>query len=209
MRAPLVFIHGWGFNSSVWRETAARLPDRTLSFIDLGFMGKPAVTRLEVPDNAIIVAHSLGVLWALKNLSKQPAAFVSICGFDRFSPPVSSSALELMKRGLTRNPMAQMTHFWRSCGIDAFADEQQLDQSALTEGLDWLKNWDCRTERQSLSCPVHVLAVREDEIVPEQMSCDIWGDSNIHWAQSGGHALPLTRADWCADQIRQFAQSNE
>ena len=209
MRAPLVFIHGWGFNASVWDKIIDQLPDMSTSTTDFGFIGNSAASELVLPDNVIIVAHSLGVLWALKHLPAQTAGFVSICGFDRFSPPVSRKSLALMQKGLVRNPMAQMTHFWRSCGIKPFADQEQLNQQALSEGLDWLMDWDGRLQLEKLTCPMHVMASKDDEIVPIEMSRDIWVHKQINWSNTGGHGLPLTRPGWCADQIRQFVEENE
>ena len=105
--------------------------------------------------------------------------------------------------------MAQMSHFWRSCGTAPFAQADELSQSALIEGLDGLMNWDGRKGHESLTCPVQVLAALDDEIVSKRMSCDIWGEEKIIWSPSGGHALPLMRPKWCADQIRNFIETNE
>ncbi|MCP4934331.1 MAG: hypothetical protein GY927_09035 [bacterium] len=209
MKAAIVFIHGWGLNGSIWRQIIAHMPEFDTSKIELGFVGEAATGPQAIPDNAMIVAHSLGVLWALRYLPKQPTGFISICGFDRFSPPVPRGDLLIMKRGVKKNSMAQMSHFWRSCAIAPFAEAEQLNQSALIEGLDWLMNWDGREGRQGLRCPVHVLAAANDEIVSKRMSCNIWGEEKIIWSPSGGHALPLTRPKWCADQIRQFIEDNE
>ncbi len=209
MSAPLVFIHGWGFNGSMWHEISAHLPRRNSLRLELGYVGSPIASPPEIPDNAIIVAHSLGVLWALKHLPINPAGFISVCGFDQFSPPVRRADLLIMKRGLNKNPMAQMMHFWRSCGSEPFAKANQLNQSALIEGLHGLMNWDGRKERQKLPCPMQILASRDDQIVSKQMSCDMWGEESIVWSKSGGHALPLTRPKWCADQIKTFVKNHE
>ncbi len=209
MNTAIVFIHGWGFNGSIWREISAYLPDISRSSIELGFVGEAARGPQVIPDNAIIVAHSLGVLWALRHLPKQPAGLVSICGFDRFSPPVPRGDLLIMKRGLKKNQMVQMSHFWRACGVAPFAQAEQLNQSALIEGLDGLMNWDARKQLENLTCPVHVLAALDDEIVSKRMACDIWGEEKINWSKNGGHGLPLTHPKWCADQIKQFVECHE
>ena len=209
MRKSLIFIHGWGFNAAIWQGIIARLPGMSATCIDLGYIDGAANSTLEIPDKTVIVGHSLGLLWALKHLPSHPQALISICGFDRFSPPVPRQNLAIMMRGLKRNPMAQMTHFWRSCGIPPFTTAAQLNQSALQEGLQGLMHWNAQAELKSLSCPVLALAARNDEIVGEEMSQSIWKDQQIVWSNEGGHALPLSRASWCAEQIGQFVDQNE
>jgi pimeloyl-[acyl-carrier protein] methyl ester esterase len=205
----IVFVHGWGFNAEIWQGIISHLPDRNVATIDLGFVASEAKSLSSLPKNSVIIGHSLGVLWSLMHMPARPVALISLCGFDRFSPPVPKRQLEIMKRGLKRNPEAQMTSFWRSCDITSYAAPEALNQEKLDEGLDWLMNWNAHAELVNLSCPVHVIAARDDKIVPEEMSCNIWQKQDIDWSPEGGHALPLTHPGWCADQIKSYLKFYE
>jgi pimeloyl-[acyl-carrier protein] methyl ester esterase len=49
---------------------------------------------------------------------------------------------------------------------------------------------------------VHVLAGRNDPIMPAAMTEHGFAGHPIHW-HDGGHLLPLTHPKWCADKIRE------
>ena len=202
LNTKLTFVHGWGFNASVWKAIISYLPDCDISTVDLGFIRGSDMGEPELARGTVIIGHSLGVLWSLKHLPECPAALISICGFDRFSPPVPGRNLEIMKRGLMKDHAAQLAYFWRSCGVSPVAEEAFLNRDGLSMGLDWLAQWDGRHELSELSCPVHALAAIDDEIVPEEMSRDTWGRNISAWSDGGGHGLPVTRPRWCAQQIR-------
>ena len=205
----IVFVHGWGFNASIWKELISHLPQWDMAAIDLGFIAGDEGGVEDIPEDAVIIGHSLGVMWSLKHLPSAPRALISICGFDRFSPPIARKSLELMKRGIGKRPEVQMHQFWNACGIAPFAPKETLNGETLLKGLDWLMHWDARAERQGLTCPVLALAARDDKIVSQDMSNSIWTPDQITWSDTGGHALPMTRPSWCAEQIRCFLERNE
>ena len=204
----IVYIHGWGYGAAVWnplcRILETELPEHENHFIDLGFTG--VEQQPELPDNAVVIAHSLGVLLALKNLAhlNAPSYFIAINGFDCFFKHGPVRQMEAMQKNLHRKPWAQMVMFWRACGTMPFAKEDELNLEKLAQGLDMLLTHDAEEALKNLSCPVLALGSRDDAIVGPDMFESIWQDHSLVWAKDGGHVLPLSRPEWCADHIVEY-----
>jgi pimeloyl-[acyl-carrier protein] methyl ester esterase len=196
-----VFVHGWGFHAGLWSDVAARLGGET-HLVDLGFVSGGPRASNDWPDDAVAIGHSLGLLWLLRQ--KRPIrALVSVGGFDCFCCHMPRSRVVAMHRALLRDPAAMLASFWEGCGAAPFAPPEALQTGRLAEGLDWLMDWDARGVSASLDCPVLALAARDDAIVPQDMSERIWGN-RLLWSEDGGHVLPLSRPEWCADAVREF-----
>ena len=192
----IVFVHGWGFDARFWDSVCNHLPEGTESIrIDLGFTKNADIPKL--PENTICVGHSLGVLWLLKHV-QNPKALVSINGFDCFYKFTPDQNLQIMQRQIQRRPERQMREFYKACGA-SFDEDTEFDQEALFEGLTWLREWDLSDEKNNLSCPLRVIASRDDQIVPASASQEMWRD--IVWKETGGHVLPLTHSEFCAQHI--------
>jgi pimeloyl-[acyl-carrier protein] methyl ester esterase len=198
MKQDVVFVHGWGFNPDVWQGIVELWPDITPHYVDLGFVGGFENAAQNLPKNAVVVGHSLGVLWLLKHGPRPFKAFVSIAGFDVFSNRVP---VKLMKRRLDRDAYVQMQEFWQAVGVDDFCDENQLNIDQLKEGLEWLMVWDAKHEYKSLTCVVLALAGRQDVIVPHVMQGAI-----LH--EDAGHALPISHPAWCVEMIMKFLRDH-
>jgi pimeloyl-[acyl-carrier protein] methyl ester esterase len=202
-----VLVHGWGFHAGIWSEMAAHLGDAELTWVDLGFVaGGPKGTD-DWPEDAIVIGHSIGVLWLLAHGAGRFKALVSIQGFDRFCPYVAPSRVGALKRGLANDASATMQAFWRSCGAPDFAVPEALNVPRLDEGLDWLMHWDAQGAKRDLRSPVLALAARNDPIVPPAMSEAIWQGPGIVWSPDGGHVLPLKHPRWCARHVLEFAHT--
>jgi len=204
LNSPLVLVHGWGFNNAMWRDVAERLPAYECHIIELGFLLRGPQGASSMPREAVCIGHSFGLMWLLKHGPRPMRGLMSIAGFDCFHAHVERARIEAMKRGLDRDPVAQMERFWRSCGTEPFTERRNFDISALKGGLDWLANWDEREAHNDLTCPLVALAAEDDEVVPNEMTQAIWGDADLRLRPDGGHALPLTRPQWCADEIEDF-----
>ena len=206
-----VLVHGWGFNGGIWRELRTKLAlNARVHALNLGFVRGGPEDPGTWPNGGIAVGHSLGVLWLLHNKkSYNFRALVSIQGFDRFWPHIPLPRVERMRRELAADPPATMSRFWRSCGTVPFAPPEHLDVARLDEGLGWLMDWDETATKANLDCPVLALASRDDAIVPPAMSSAIWGEEMIVWSEGGGHVLPLSRPEWCAQHVLDFAHDLE
>lgn len=205
----LVFVHGWGFHAGVWERTAPRLAHYDPVFLDLGFVRNGPRAVGYFPENAVYVGHSFGVLWLLKHGPRRMRALVSVAGFDCFHAFADAHAIAAMQSGMERNPEAQLKAFWRSCGTGVFADPEATDIATLKAGLDWLARWDERDAHRALDCPVLALASEDDVVVPYQASREMWADADLRTCRTGGHGLPLTEPEWCAEQIESFLRALE
>jgi pimeloyl-[acyl-carrier protein] methyl ester esterase len=206
-----VFVHGWGFNATIWRDLTGYMRNSEVSLVDLGFIAGGPKATTTWPSDAIAVGHSLGVLWLLHRAGEEGRApfraVVSIQGFDRFCPHIPQSRVAGMRRGLRRDAYQTVETFWRGCCTEPFAPPESLNVERLDEGLGWLLDWDESKARAELFCPTLALAARDDAVVAQAMSEAIWGADNIRWSETGGHVLPLKQPQWCANYVLDFAHA--
>lgn len=198
----ITFIHGWGFDRNVWLRVSDHFADHACHFVDLGFTGKPPATSF--PSSSVVVGHSLGVMWALRHAPSTIRGVISIAGFDCFHRHVLLRDIRAMERGLESDPEKQMRNFYAACGYLPFFNINTMDLGRLRQGLGWLKEWDEREMLRNLPCPIMALGAEDDLIVPPEMTRDIWGRDDLRMIDKGGHILPVTKAEWCAAQVREF-----
>lgn len=207
-------VHGWGYDASVWRDMTPLLAGGELELIDLGYFGKSApATRRAGPR--IAVGHSLGALWWLTCPDQSnPAwdALVIINGFPRFTAMadfpagVAPRVLARMQQRFAHEPAEVLTEFQQACGASGPA--LPANTQTLAYGLGFLATADGRTRLGERRTDIHVLASRDDAIVPVALSEAAFTalpDTQVHWCDSGGHALPLTRPHDCAALIHAVA----
>ncbi|MGE5506664.1 MAG: alpha/beta fold hydrolase [Actinomycetota bacterium] len=203
----VLFVHGWGFDPGFWQPVAERLPDFGHAFVDLGFHGAPQVPQVERP---LVVAHSMGLAWALANLPGPFAGVFAVNAFPRFTRApdfVEGVAPRLIERMIARfadEPTQVAVDFLRRCGV-AEPDLAGADLDRLGSALAWLAVCDERAALAALDCPLQALAGTHDPIVPEPLSRAAFPGASLVLAQGGGHLLPATHPDWVAGQLRAFA----
>lgn len=203
----LLFVHGWGFDAGFWTPVSERLPDFRCEAVDLGFRGPGHHPVVEAP---IVVAHSMGLAWALANLARPWAGVVAVNAFPRFTRAadfVSGVGPRLVERMIEKfadSPGTVTADFLRRCGVAA-PDTDGLRPGPLGEALRWLAICDQRAALAELECPLVALAGTHDLIVPEPMSREAFARHDLVLADGGGHLLPHTHPDWVAQRIRHFA----
>ena len=149
----VVFVHGWGFDASVWSALVSKLQNIRAHTIDLGFFQKSDDTAPALPDNAIYIGHSLGVMWLLGNMPQSLRGFISINGFDCFKDHVPPATVLAMQKQLKRNPETLMHDFWANCAAPPpRIAPYDFNMERLHEGLEWLKSWDESAALRTLSC---------------------------------------------------------
>jgi len=198
----LVFVHGWGLGPDLWSPIMARLPGHSMRQADLGFFGAPSKPVVGTP---LVIAHSLGLMWALINLPRPWAGLVSINGFTLFTrsnnfPGVETQLLKRMKSRLLVDMNGVVDDFLRRCGME-FPHTHRLDQAMLFQGLEWLAEWDTRAQFAQIGCPVLAIGGTADPIVTEAHSRACFSDVPFVTVEGGGHLLPRTHADWLAFRI--------
>jgi pimeloyl-[acyl-carrier protein] methyl ester esterase len=192
----LVFVHGWGFDRTIWDPLRRALAGRPGAAIDLGYFGEPMLAMPEGP--VVAVGHSFGALWLLRNRPAELRGFVAVNGFDRF--PLSRRIVDRMLARFSAQPLAVLTEFRRRCGADAPPDG--IDAGRLAADLVLLRDEDERAAATALGCPILSLESEADPIL------DGPGFSGAPVEQAvlagHGHLLPLTAPDWCAARIGEW-----
>lgn len=204
----ILFVHGWGYDASFWEPLRGEIGDLPSTALDLGFFG---AGDERVPDGVtMLVGHSLGFAWLLRQPALRNLPLIGINAFPRFlegadyRPAVALRILERMHRRLALKPGAVLSEFWAKAGASGPAGAP--DVGALAKGLEWLADWDERANLAARTSPVHLIAGGEDAIVPAEMTRMAFGDSAIFWLSEGGHALPRTLPGDVAAIVRAFAQ---
>lgn len=208
VRLPLLFLHGWGFDASVWEPLRAHLDGWEILAVDAGYFGRPAAPVR--PPAYVAVAHSLGAMRSLEE-GAGCCGRVLINGFARFSAAgdfpagVAPRVLERMLARLAADPAAVAGDFRRRCGADAPLPAGGLADAALAADLRYLRDGDGREAWAGSRVPARILAGDADPVVPPALTRASFGDA-IVWCAGGGHLLPLTHPEWCAGHIRAFAR---
>jgi len=207
MSPPILAVHGWGFDASFWTPMLQRLPDFKVERVDMGFRGEPVVPKVARP---LIVAHSMGLAWALANIPRPWSGVLAINAFSRFTRSatfvegVPPRMLERMLARFTAAPAEVTSEFLTRCGIDT-PEVSTIRPEPLRKSLIWLTGCDERTAMKMLNCPIQALAGTQDPIVSQAMSIASFPPECLVLADGGGHLLPLTHPDWTASQLRAFA----
>jgi pimeloyl-[acyl-carrier protein] methyl ester esterase len=203
----LLCVHGWGFEATFWDSLLDRLPDCDAETVDLGFGGDRRVPAVERP---LVVAHSMGLAWALANIPRPWAGVMAVNGFARFTRSADfpeGVAPRLVERMLARfqdEPLAVAADFLALCGVEAPRVGHLLPEP-LGEALAWLGGCDERDAQAALDCPLLAVAGGDDPIVPPAMSVAAFAGRELVLVEGAGHLLPLSHPDRLASQLRLFA----
>ncbi|KAA0677373.1 alpha/beta fold hydrolase [Roseomonas genomospecies 6] len=171
--------------------------------------GRERGTQTPWPRSRPIVAvgHSFGALWLLHERPFAWDGLVLVNGFprftegDAFAPATPRRVLDRMIARFDAAPEAVAADFLRRCGCEAPPPEG-LQPARLGEALRALRDWDARA---ALTGPALALAGAQDPIVPPAMTEQAFRGIDTVWHPDGGHLLPLTAPDWCAERIAAFA----
>lgn len=170
-------------------------------------------------ENSIIVAHSLGALFALRTsqIPENIKAIVLIGGFAKFTkideeyPDGKPEAgIIMMKNMLNISPQMVLNKFYA-----AMSDPEELtitpstkcNASRLKSALDALKNCDNRSILNDLDIPVLIIHGDSDKIVSLQLAEFLdknLRNSQIQIVKDAGHALPFTHFNECNTLIDDF-----
>jgi pimeloyl-[acyl-carrier protein] methyl ester esterase len=213
MTPRITLVHGWGYDATLWREVLPLLVGLDVEVCDLGYFGHPA---LPMPCKAprVAVGHSLGALWWLAQSDLPWRSLVAINAFPRFTAApdfpqgVAPRVLDRMRKRFAIAPATVLVDFQAACG--GSGPILPVDTAPLAAGLAALAELDARAAWTARAVDIRTLAGRRDAIVPAALS-EAAGTAlpagNLHWIEDGGHLLPLTHPQACADLIRSATQA--
>ncbi|MFT8808294.1 alpha/beta fold hydrolase [Gluconobacter sp.] len=201
MTRALYFVHGWGFDASFWAPMLAHLPDVTAQVVDCGYFG--AEHRPALPDAPYLaVGHSAGSLALLGQDLPGCEGLVFFNGFPRFTATpdfpdgTPERVLMRMRARLKRDPDAVLKDFRALCGTDdalpGVPDIENLDR-----GLEALQHLDHRPQAATWGNRLHWMTGADDPFGSAKAGFATPGER-----VAGGHLLPLTHPELCADFVR-------
>lgn len=193
----LLFLHGWGFDAASWDAMRAALaPVETVAW-DRGYFGEPRCAAIEPPF--VAVGHSLGSLILAADPPAGCEGLIAINGFDRFAGDgrVAPRPLARMRARFGQAPGAVLDDFRLRAGGDRH--HGPCDAVRLARDLDLLAT----LESRGATPPLLVLNGGEDAILPPAMRDRVFPGAPRLTLAGGGHLLPLTHPDWCADRVRE------
>jgi len=205
----LRFVHGWGFDRTLWEAVIALLAEHQCQVEDRGYFGAP-----ESPPSTgefLAVTHSLGTLHALAAPAPHCRGLIAINGFDRFSaapgfPGIAERVLERMLHRHETDPAATLGEFRMRCG--APPPGAKLDRAALHRDLLMLRSMDCRAG--PFPSPLVTLEAEDDPLLPLPLRDAVFASApgRVRLRRpAGGHLLPLTAPAACAAAIRDVLDS--
>lgn len=205
------FLHGWGFDASIWDAVIVQLSDFRIELLDRGYFGRPS-SAVDHGAN-IIVTHSFGTMLALHEMPLTDClGLIAINGFDRFTTSIDAPAVpeRVVERMLTRfqqKPRVVLEEFHQRCGYEGKTGAR--DDDLLAQDLKALRDWDCRAETSKFAAPILSLQGGSDPILPPAMRKNLFASAPVVdrvTYPSGGHLLPLAEPLFCAERIRAFAE---
>lgn len=201
----LLFVHGWGFDATLWDRLDPLLPSWQSERVDRGYFGAPHEPRFEGPF--IAITHSFGTLRVLLDPPPGCRGIAAINGFDRFVAGqdgigVSARVLDRMIARFGVDARAVLAEFRRRCGCNQPFEVN--DTSRLREDLLALRETDGRECAGGLSFPILSIQGDADPILPAALREDCFGSASLvsrATSPHGGHLLPVTDPRFCAEQI--------
>jgi len=203
-RPTLLFLHGWGFDSSIWTPLRAALPEYDSVAWDRGYFAPPTAPEIEGP--VLAIGHSLGALLLAAGAPRASIGLVAINGFDRFAgdEAVPTRVMERMRKRFAEAPAEVLADFRARCGA---GDAPRIFNAAmLAADLTLLAEADARGV---FPAPTLALQGADDPILNSQMRGLVFAGAARETFPEAGHLLPLTHSGWCADRIRAFADTLE
>lgn len=197
----LYFVHGWGFDRHFWAPLAALLPEWKHVYSDQGYFAEPQPAMPDGP--CLAVTHSFGTM---RVLSAPPAGLRGIAAFNGFTrfcaaddaPGVAERVIDRMLRRFAADPAGVLASFRASVGCkESFG---AIDKDAL--GTDLLR---LRREASPLpEVPVVSIQGDDDPLLSPDMRAQAFAGCDVRRtsAPQGGHLLPHTAPELCADAVR-------
>lgn len=193
----LLFLHGWGFDASLWDAVRRALAPFETIASDRGYFG--AAMREPVTGPFVAVGHSLGSLLLAADPPPGCSGLIAINGFDRFAGEgfVPERLLVRMRARFRSDPDVVLDEFRLRAGGTTHTGA--IERSRLAADLDRLADLDARGR----PLPRLVLNGGIDPILPAAMRDRVFAGAPRATHAQAGHLLPLTHPQWVADRIRE------
>ena len=191
---PIVWLHGWGFDSQIWLDLLPNLLDLPkklhIFLVDLPGFGASDNMSWEtfkttllanLPAQFHLIGWSLGGLFATRLATEAPYRVLQLLQIT--SSPyflqqpdwagIAPATLQDFYQRFAAHPDLSRQQFIQAQtltqDIDKFQQKSPINLSGLEQGLTILKDWDLRAHLAQVTLPVAYLFGRLDRIVPFQV----------------------------------------
>ena len=227
---PLVFFHGWGFDSQIWLSLLPYFEKNyQLILVDLPGFGQ---TRLQdwitfkinllaqLPQEFILCGWSLGGLYATRlaiEESNRVVSLINITSSPRFIadaswPGVPKEVFIKFHQNLTVDIKRTLIEFMSlQCNKKISQCEPGIipSKEGLQSGLNILDSWDLRPGLKQLTIPACFMFGRLDPITPintmNKMQ-DLYPDFNYVLFNKAAHMPFLSHPDLFIEQFLEFIE---
>ncbi|MCW8400262.1 alpha/beta fold hydrolase [Legionella sp. PATHC038] len=229
---PIVFLHGWGFDSRVWLPLVLKLSmDYQLILIDLpGFGHSPIMDwdafkkflLRQLPQQFALVGWSMGGLYAMRLAVEAPErvrSLINVTSSPRFLHAdlwsgVSQDVFKKFYEKLLEEPQSTLNEFMELNGLTTndrlnHLPDRLPSPEGLKLGLEILENWDLREELKQFTKPTCFMFGRLDPIVSiKTMSSMQLNYPKFHYIlfKRAAHMPFLSHMDLFIEEIRGFIQ---
>ena len=211
----LIFVSGWGTESSVWDSVACEFGE-SVSFIpwweclsDGPHNNSLLKILADSDDSVILVGWSLGGMIALSatiNCPERVSGLVLISSSarmvrDKGYSGINPRILKAMKFRLKSDKQQLLTDFANmgtspatndSIKIDFVNNALNINGDKLSSGLSFLQNYDLRSELESVSVPVNIIHGKHDQIMNPANAdylAEYLSNAKLDIVAYGGHFL--------------------
>lgn len=202
----IALMHGWGWDASIWRAVLPLLADLQLAVGELGYFGQP----LNLPQGEfdLAVGHSHGAVWLMRHVRWR--RLLAVNGFPTLGAQadlpagVPQRVFVRMQQRFAEQPMNVLADFHAACKAIT-PPRGAANIPRLAARLKQLRTADERLLWQARAADIHLMAAHDDAIVPPALSAvcgAVLPPQQVRWVEHGGHLLPLTQPQLCADWVR-------
>lgn len=202
MKKSILLLHGYGFQRIFWDCVPFDDQKNSIYAYDFGFTGARSANSMINAQYDYIVGHSYGGLWAIQNGLRPKKGFIFINSFMHFPDLVPKAQIKALRNAITRDTNKAMERFHKNIGSDQWS--ASWDKDKLLGALEDLEQWDARPVMFDNQIPILVLLGKRDPLCLHQDMLEHWQEFDMRTHENGGHLLPLTHGDWCADIITQW-----
>ncbi|WP_421774596.1 hypothetical protein [Gracilimonas sp.] len=208
----IISYHGWGFDSSFWKDWEAILPHNVLfKTADRGyFLDEKHPEFSGISKHKALFLHSYGLHWCPEEQIEQATCIVIFNGFRDFHPEhnperkKSQKVLERMTAEFEKNPRKVLKSFWEN----AFHPDKRkhiprgkLDGELLLADLKKLSTSSFDLIHFRRGKPIISLDGGSDKILTHNQGKKFTeiteGNAVYHFIKEAGHGLPVTHYKDC------------
>ncbi|MEX2639472.1 MAG: hypothetical protein WD266_02210 [Balneolales bacterium] len=212
---PILLQHGWGFDSSMWKNWVHTSGDDDFILPDRGYFGEEKI--VDVAQVEMAVTHSFGLHLLPAELIPRLKQLVILSGFQEFHPntPIertfSQRIVRYMLRNIEGDSETVLKKFCQNCYHPDESDcpvPPVIDAKRLHEDLVSLDCHKLDINLLRLAGRIVIIHGMKDGIVPHnkafQLQYSLPG-SEIITHEDGSHMIPVTHARWCLDRMAQLS----